>query len=312
MITSSSNEINILYSSDNNYAQHLGVSIYTLLDKNRQFDSISIYVVNNGIDDNNISRLHQLIGQFSNAHLILVPFDSWKEQLHLNMQWEISISSYARLFVASILPMHVQRVLYLDCDMLIYESLDLLWKTELCGHILGAVQDSIGNKTKSAIDLIPTTKYFNAGMLLIDLSAWRNANIERKALSYIESKQGNVTHHDQGVLNNLLYNDVLILPLQYNVMTIHFFFNRAKLLKFSGENADFYSEEEIENAKLNPVILHFTPSLTPRPWIKGCHHPRCADYWAALNKTPWKMSTPRKCTNKWYVRVIEWLYRKII
>lgn len=154
-------------------------------------------------------------------------------------------------------------------------------------------------------------KYFNAGLLLIDLDKWRKINAEQGCLTFIAQHQGRVTHHDQGVLNGLFHQDVSILPLKYNVMTIHYIMSRAKILKYFGEESPFYSEEEIAQAKTHPVVLHYTPSFTSRPWVKTCRHPLKSLYWDAVGKTPWAGAQPIRDTSKWYVRLIDWRYRML-
>lgn len=289
-----SETLNVLYSSDDNYAQHMGVSIYSLLESNRDFKAIQIFVIDNEISAENQKKLLQMTESFDNAKLILIPFEEWKNKLKLNMKWNISISSYARLFVASMLPMDVNRICYLDCDMIIFDSLLDLWQTDLQGNILGAVQDSIGNTTKAAVGMKPEEKYFNAGMLLIDLNKWREKNIETACMDFISLHNGQVVHHDQGVLNGVLKDNVFILPLKYNIMTIHYIFKLEKTMKYFGESARFYSENDIETAKDNPAILHFTPSFTSRPWIKSCAHPLKNIYWDKLRQTPWAGALPQK------------------
>lgn len=301
--------MNILFSSDDNYAQHLGVAIYSLLSNNTWATEIFIYVIDNEIGVSNREKLNSVISSFANARIVFVPFKKWRDSLTLNMAWNISISSYGRLFVGSMLPENVDRVLYLDCDMIICNSLETLWGTDLGNHILATVQDDVKDSIKASIGLLPEDKYLNAGMLLIDLNKWREYNIEDKCLDFISEREGRVVHHDQGVLNGVFRNNWYRLPLENNLMTIHYFFHRNQILRYYGEHSVFYSDAEIANAKKKPVILHFTPSFTSRPWVKGCHHPLCALYWDILKKTPWHDAKPQDDKTKWYLKLINWRYR---
>lgn len=310
-MSASTDLLNVIYSSDDNYAQHLGVSIYSLLNTNRKFKKICVYIIDNGIKDENKKKINQLVDEFHNSQLIYISFDCWKDKLHLNMEWNISLSSYARLFVGSMLPNEVERVLYLDCDMIICDSLISLWETDLSDKVMGAVQDSVENQTKAAVDLKPEQPYFNAGMLLINLAAWRRENTEESCLDFIDKHGGRVRHHDQGVLNGVLSGKVYFLPLSCNLMTIHYIFNRKQIISYYGENAQFWSDSEIKYAKSKPIILHYTPSFTTRPWVKGCCHPLAHLYWDNLVHTPWAGAKPQKNNTKWYVRLVEWRYRRL-
>ena len=304
-----SNELVVLFSSDDNYAQHLGAAIISLLENNKSFGQILIYVVDNDISKFSKDRICMVCREYENAKIIWLPFESWKSELKLNMSWNISISSYARLFVADMLPKEIRRVLYLDCDMIVCASLYDLWNTEMGDCFLGAVQDSISDSTKASVGLLPGEQYFNAGLLLIDLDEWRKQNTQERCLKYIDEKNGTVTHHDQGVLNAVFRNKWYRLPLSNNVMTIHFIYDRHKIIKYFGEHAQFYTNEEISKAKDKPIILHFTPSFTSRPWFRDCRHPKRNLYWKYLAMTPWRNEKPRRSNDKWYVRLINWRYR---
>lgn len=301
--------LEVIFSSDDNYARHLGAALYSLLAHNREFGHINVYVIDNEICPENRARLEKTAAGFSNASLIFIDFAPWRDSLRLNLSWPISLSSYARLFVGSMLPETVSRILYMDCDVVVCESLRAFWETDLGGSIVGAIQDFVSDQTKSAVGLTPGEAYFNAGILLIDMDEWRRQNVGSDCLAFIDAHQGNVKHHDQGVLNGVLHNRRVILPARYNLMTIHYVFSRRKLVRYFNDHAAFYSEKEIDEAKRAPVILHYTPSFTSRPWVKNCRHPLKELYWDNLGKTPWSSTAPEPDMAKWYARLINWRYR---
>lgn len=300
--------LRVVYSSDDNYAQHMGVSIYSLLEHNLDFVQIQVYIIENQISEENRKKLQIVAGTFKNAELIWIDFSGWKAKLKLKMEWKLSISSYARLFVSSMIPETVERILYLDCDMIICDSLKELWDVDLGNNIIGAVQDAVNDETKEAVGVLPKQRYFNAGMLLIDMGKWRSNRMEEQFVKFISEHHGQVRHHDQGILNGVLVGKWKVLPIRYNLMTIHFIYNRSKIMKYFQNHAEFYTENEIEEAKKKPAILHYTPSFTTRPWVKGCKHPLKYRYWDSLKRTPWKGAKEEKDNRRWYVRMVEWRY----
>lgn len=302
--------MHIVYSSDDKYAQHMGASIYSLLEHNSDSE-INIYVIDNGISFENKKKLLKMIEQFPLSKIQWVDFSEWGKKLTLNMQWPISQSAYGRLFVGSMLPDSVQKCIYLDCDMIVCDKIDELWDFDLEGHTLAAVQDTVNAATKNSVGLYSAEQYFNSGFLLIDLQQWRRIGAEKKCMQFIDEHSGSVTHHDQGVLNGVFHKDVSILPLKYNVMTIHYIMNRRKIMKYFHEESRFYTEEEIERAKAHPTVLHYTPSFTTRPWVKTCHHPLKKLYWYEMGRTPWAGARPEPDRRKWYVRLLEWRYRNL-
>lgn len=303
--------LHVIFSSDDRYARHMGVAAYSLLEHNRDFREVCVYMIDNKISPENRKKLEETVMSFPNGRVVWIDFTAWLGKLKLNLPWQISMSSYARLFVASMIPESVGRILYLDCDMIICDSLRTLWETDLHGAVIGAVQDFVNDQTKGAVGLKPQDQYLNAGMLLIDMDAWRARHIEQACLAFIEAKEGRVTHHDQGVLNGVLHDQCRFVPIRYDLMTIHYIFDRRKLCKFFCDHADFYSVEEINEAKRNPAILHYTPSFTSRPWVKSCKHPLRRLYHETLDKTPWRGTPDEKDGAKWYVRLINWRYRHL-
>ena len=298
--------LNIIYSSDDNYCIYMGVSILSVLENNKNFNSINVYIIDNNINDVNKSKLKELVELYQ-RNILFIDFEKYKKYLNLNMQWQISISSYARLFVASMLPENVDKVLYFDCDTLIDDSLNELWNQDINDFYVAGVCDTVPSNTKQAIGLNNTDFYINAGMLLINLKKWRKDNLEKELLNFIDKHNGNVIHHDQGVINGVIKNKK-ILPLKYNLITSYLMMSRDDIINFYKVEDSFYSQEQIDEAIKNPVYIHYTPGFTTRPWVKGCKHPYVDLYWKYLKLTPWKDFKPIKNNEKFHVKMVNWIY----
>lgn len=301
--------MNILFSSDDNYARHLGVAIDSLLLHNIDVPKIRLFIIDNHISQLNIDKLESVVNSFKNSEIFYIPFESYVKKLSLNLAWPISLSSYARLFVGEMLPADVERVLYMDCDIVVKGSLLKLWNWNLGDNCLGAIQDTIPARTKASVGLSPTQPYFNAGVLLIDLKRWRQNKVGERCLAFIDSHAGRVSHHDQGVLNGVLMGQWARLPLKYNVMTVHYMMSQNKIRKFYKDDATFYDSKETEDAIKKPIILHFTPSFTVRPWEKNCSHPFRDDYKGLYLSLPWKDVPFSRSNDPWYVRLLNLRYR---
>ena len=154
--------MNILFSSDENYARHMGVAMVSIMQHNGDVEKIRFFVINNRILSSTIEKLESLVQGYKNAEIFFIPFESYEKKLHLNLAWPISLSSYARLFVGEMLPDKVEKVLYLDCDIVICGSIGALWNTNLNGKCLGAIQDMVPSQTKASVGLLPEDPYFNA------------------------------------------------------------------------------------------------------------------------------------------------------
>jgi lipopolysaccharide biosynthesis glycosyltransferase len=278
--------LRVVYSSDNNYAQHVGVSMTSLFQNNKEFNDINIYLIENNISIENKNNL-KLISEKYNRKIMFIDFNGFSNKLKLNIGNSISINSYARLFLSSVIEMNVDKVIYLDSDSVINKSLYELWNTDISEFYAAGVLDTVSENTKLRINIDPKSAYINAGMLLINLKKWREEDIEKRFIEFINAHNGEVFHHDQGTINGVLHEKFLILHPKYNAMTTYYTMSRHEIMQYYGLK-DYYSYSELVEATKNPVFIHFTPAFVNRPWIKGCKHPLAAIYREYLDMTPWR------------------------
>ncbi len=106
-------------------------------------------------------------------------------------------------------------------------------------------------------------KYFNSGMMLIDLVRWRAKSITQKVLDYINQNPEKLRFHDQDALNAILYNDWLHLHPQWNAQSNHcngnHFSTRTELLEPYAETRE------------DPKLIHFCGHV--KPWHENCENP---------------------------------------
>ena len=110
-----------------------------------------------------------------------------------------------------LVPASIGRVIYLDSDILINGPLDELWAVDLQNFIIAAVSDPLVSHNKPLRDqigkrirLAPTSTYFNAGVLVIDLCRWRNARLGERALDFVLDYPDMITFWDQCALNHVV------------------------------------------------------------------------------------------------------------
>lgn len=132
---------------------------------------------------------------------------------------------YARLMIDRLVGPEVERILYLDCDMLVREDVAELFALDLQGNAIAAVRDSIGafitnrRDLKQNRDLFdPADYYFNAGMVLIDVASWREANIIGRMEEAFASGVMQRIYYDQDLLNLVFKGQWLKLPWRWNVI----------------------------------------------------------------------------------------------
>ena len=148
-------------------------------------------------------------------------------------------------------------------------SLKSLLNIDFGNKILYGVNDTFNKEYKKVLDIPIDKDMFNAGVMFIDLEKWRNNNIEEKLLQVIQKFNGTILQGDLGVLNAVLYNSFGVLPPEYNYMTIFEDMSYEEMITFK-KPINYYSKEEIQEARDRIVLRHFTTSfLSKRPWQEG-------------------------------------------
>ena len=280
--------MDVVYACDDRYAMLAGVSLISLLETNKDFEEIAIHILTTGVSDANkgklteISRRYEREIRFAELTEDLLPHDEVNAQ-----RW--SVAAFARLFSSDLLPDR-NRILYLDCDIIINGSLKNLWKTPLNGNTCAAVAEMISPLHKKNVGLEKTDVYYNSGVMLIDLQAWRDMNAKELFIASIRRHSGKVPYVDQGVINEVFRNHITSLPARYNVRTEYEDFSYEEVQRYRNDK-NLYSREEVMAAKENPVIIHYTSSfLTPRPWTSGSTHPRRGLWEKYFQMSPWRNS----------------------
>lgn len=293
--------MHIVLASDNNYVEFVAVVITSALANND--DNITFHLLSNGISDVTIQQLKRHIPADRGA-LQIYDISNLKERLQIEVPNTIAISSYARLFLASILPQNIDKVLYVDCDVVIADNLDGLWQTDLQGDYIAGVLDTLpNNESKEKVGLPENEPYFNSGVLLINLHQWRKDNLQQQFIDFLFAHNGHVHHHDQGIINGVCKGKIKILHPQYNCTTNYFSHPYSLLQK---TNTPFYSQKEVEEATQNPAIIHFTEGFYNRPWIENSLHPLASVYQHYHDMTEWANTPLRKDKRTTLVKCLSW------
>ncbi len=276
--------MNIVYASDNGFAEYLGISMLSLFESNTESADIDIYILDGGISQTNKDHLQQIAGSFDRNIYFLNVESLLKSDMK---QQRGSLSTFSRLYLTRLMPENIDKVLYLDCDILVVNSLEGMYNTELGDNYIAGVNDCVSDGHLANIGLKSGDNYFNAGVLLINLDAWRKDNVIEKFDSFLKDYDNDVPYADQGIVNGVMSHKSMKLSLENNCYTALYDFEYNDLLIFRKPTC-YYSEDEVNKAKNNPTIVHFTTSfLSLRPWIEGCEHEYSEKWLEYKLKTPW-------------------------
>lgn len=302
----------IVYATDDNFAEILGVSLISLYENSKDMEEIIVYILDSGISDLNIEKIKIIADKYERREPIFIKAKNICTELGMKVTLDRgSVSQYARLFVSSNLPKDLDRILYLDCDVMVEKSIFELWNLDLQGKTVAALMDAFSTQYRINIDLQPNDIMFNSGVMLIDLLKWKKQRIEDKLLQFIENKKGKIQQGDQGCLNSVLSHEIYCFEPRFNVVTIFFDFTYKEMLTYR-KPPFFYSEEAIRKAVEDPTIIHFTTSfLSKRAWIKGCEH-KYVDKWLKYRElSPWNGIELSDDNRPWWKQKGLLLFRKL-
>lgn len=280
---------NVVYSSDNNFAEILGISILSLFKNNTTCKDIKLHILDSSISVGNKNKINDLCKNYNFSTPNWIPAKDISEELKMEVSLDRgSLSQYGRLFVATLLPNDIKKIIYLDCDVIVNNSIEELWNIDLEGNTIGALMDAFSKYYRMNINLEPEDVMFNSGVMLIDMEKWKENMIEKKLLQFIISKNGKIQQGDQGALNAVLSKSTLCLHPKYNVITNFSDLSYSEMIAYR-QPLKYYSEEDIAEALNNPIIIHYTSSFfSQRPWEEGSKT-KYKDLWWKYKKTsPWK------------------------
>lgn len=301
--------LHIGIATDDNYASLAAAAILSIIQNNQGFERISIHLLCNQVPKRTLECFEKLI-EHSGVEVELKIYDisDIHSRLTIDVPASISITAYTRLFLSEVISEDIERIIYVDCDIICNDCLQSLWETPLDNLFIAGVLDTLPDcESKAAIGLNDGMPYLNSGVLLINLNEWRNHNLTLQFIRFLIKMNGCVHHHDQGIINAVCKTHLKVLTPCYNV-TSPYFSHPYNLLKKT--NHPFYSEDEVEHAKRGPIIIHFTEGFLNRPWRENCKHPLKEIYlsYASACTVYGFDDTLKKDTRKIHVKILSFIF----
>ncbi|MCB2408510.1 glycosyltransferase family 8 protein [Hymenobacter lucidus] len=181
----------------------------------------------------------------------------------------ITLATYYRLFFPRLIPQEIERLLYLDVDMLIVGNLLGLYQTDLGEYTVGAIMEA-EMPLRPEIGMNRLEDYFNAGVLLMDMYKWREQHITDQALRIIATQPEKLQYHDQDALNMVFKGKWYRLDSRYNLMKAYIPYDLPKrdyekflqdkvIIHYNGRNKPWHRACENKFRFLYPQYLHQSP-----------------------------------------------------
>lgn len=270
--------IHIAFCLDNNYVSHCATVIASIINHNEK-EEITFHLLSNYISEENTKQLLNWINSSNNKYIKIHTIDINQFKIFPIGESYINIATYFRLLMPNILK-NLDKVIYLDCDIIVNSSITDLWNTDINNYALAGVRDRINDSIRvyNRLNYPLSEGYVNAGVLLINLEKWRTNNIFEKALTIARNKPQILKNHDQDIINMFFYNSKKILDFKYNLLEYYLYTEDWLYLDRK------YYPEIIEACK-NPVIVHFC--MPQKPWHIECINPYKELYYKYRKMTPW-------------------------
>ncbi|MFS1539653.1 MAG: glycosyltransferase family 8 protein [Candidatus Phlomobacter fragariae] len=278
---------NIAYGVDKNFLLGAAISINSVLINNTDTD-FNFHLFTDYIDDEYIPRFQKMMSKY-NSNIIIYLLDAEElKQLSTSDFW--SYATYFRLIAFEYLSTNINSILYLDADVICKGSLKGLFQLNLTDFFAAFVLDVDSMQKSSATRLnlaYLNGKYFNAGVIYVNLHKWIENDLSQKSLELVRGKTnfGKLKYLDQDALNILFQTQNIYLSRDYNC-----------IYTLKNELAYHDSSKYKNTITDSTILIHYT-GIT-KPWHTwGVNYPASQFFLNSYIHSPWK-DQPLKIAEK--------------
>ncbi|MBQ2990027.1 MAG: glycosyltransferase family 8 protein [Clostridia bacterium] len=253
--------MNILVTLDRNYLQPLSVMLCSLL-LCHPGEAFDVFVISSDLTREDMAEIDGLCACFgARLHLVAVDETCFEHAPTLRYY---SRAMYYRLLAAQLLPKHLERILYLDPDVLVIGSLRALYDMDMGDMLYAAAMHEglinlSGPVNQIRLQNFDTKAYYNSGVLLMNLPAIRESVHGEDIFAYVKENRNILILPDQDVLNGLYGARILALD-----ETLYNYDAR----KYNEYLIASQGERDMKWVMGNTAILHFCGKT--KPWKKNC------------------------------------------
>lgn len=250
--------MNILVTLDSNYLRPLKIMLKSLF-LNNQNERFTIFLLHSSIKDEELIDLNNFINKNGSILEVLNVDNSFFSNAPSHMYYTKEM--YYRLLAFKFLPDDIDRILYLDPDILVINQVADLYNIDLEEYLYAAAyHDIVGFKEINKVRFYPYEihAYYNTGVLLMNLNLQRKYIDENSIFNFVELNHEHLTLPDQDVFNALFSKQIKSLDEKFYNYDVRYFTYYKMASK---------GEWDMEQVMRNTVILHFCGKA--KPWNKG-------------------------------------------
>lgn len=210
--------MNILCATDEKYAPYCGVMLTSFLENHKAFHTEVYIIVKSRLKaEKKLKRLEERYDV--KVNIIEFPFTDVVSSFPISCSnW--TVETYYRLFAAELLPNNLDRILYLDCDIIVDGDVSEMYFSDMNNISTLVVSDvnTVQADSPKRLGYDESHGYFNAGMMFINIDYWRENDILKECIEYINEHHDILVYNDQDVLNYVLHDSKKFINLEYNLL----------------------------------------------------------------------------------------------
>lgn len=270
--------VHIVLAADKKFLPFCAATMASVLDNSPRQDDLHFHILTDApfpeLDVTRFDKLRRIRDFEWEQHI--VSGDNFQD---LRTTPGISVATYFRLMLPSVLPESIEKVVYIDCDLVVLDRIRKLYDIDLEDRLLLGVEDSISIHYNEQFGDSRDAIQVNGGVLVMNLRGLRDANYREEIRRYIEANKFTIILGDQQILNCVFGKRAAYVHPRWNVHGSMFVEDWRK--QSVGER-NLYRLAEIEAAVRTPAIIHYT--YKRKPWQSN-EHPRYTDYLRYLRMT---------------------------
>lgn len=268
--------IEVACSADTAYLPHVSAMLHSLLGHTKS-RPLRIWLVHGQpLSEEGCARLEEVVTKAgAQLEYLQVP-DSAMVGFPTS---KFHYSCWYRILLPELLP-QLDRILYLDCDVIVADDIEPLWSTDLGDKLFAACINPILPpmlKPLRQMGIQDLSDYLNSGVLLMDLARLREEKLSRQLREYATA------HPD----NQCPEQDALSVLFKGRWLSLHPRWNAQSAL-YDGElppSLLIFTPQQAREAAQRPAIIHFNGPF--KPWHFWCDHPLSGLYFEHLKQTSW-------------------------
>lgn len=202
--------LHVLMCANDGYAMPLTVAAHSLMHHADPQARVELHVVTDGFSADNAARAERVLQAAHPGGRIVWHLRDETAFGGINLG-RYSVAALFRLLLPELFPPEVDRVLYLDCDVVVERDVSELWDIDLGDRAIWAVQNGTDDDFVNYvhrkfpwIEAGPEARYFNSGVIMVNMAEWRRQQVSDRTLDFLQRHSDRLGFPDQDALNAVL------------------------------------------------------------------------------------------------------------